>query len=218
MKEYDQRYPGLSEFTFRNTEGLSMPKHLSLPINCDGVGYCLSNANRNAGLRLSQRNELQYPWLPDGVSPEMIFDRGFDRNKLLDEDNPGGYLLPTVLVEDVIVYDGYNSRYVQNSIRFRSYYTPEVLIAQMGQGAPDWHGWREATVFEAACCIAQYGKELGSVRFGGHHSGWHQDTAQAYRDSARQDQVTVHCYGSNERHHRMFVRTSYRPHMHLVNC
>ncbi|MDD5041952.1 MAG: hypothetical protein PHX87_06060 [Candidatus Peribacteraceae bacterium] len=146
-------------------------------------------------------NGLSFPWFPEGFSIPL----GVDCNDRPHHDCEVERTIAGVtLVFPVVFRDigTYNSRGAVNV--FRPYWI-EWLAIHDWMLPPDQRQWRDGTMIEGVCALAQT-PEIGSLRC--HDSAWTQPAGQVYLRDAT---VVANCGGSSSFHHRMFVRRLHCP-------
>ncbi|MDD5103350.1 MAG: hypothetical protein PHX93_03035 [Candidatus Peribacteraceae bacterium] len=141
------------------------------------------------------------PWFPEGFSFSMGTDRNDRPRHLCSEER---MITGVTLVFPVVFWDigTYHSRGAVSV--FRPYWI-EWLAIHDWMPPPDQRQWRDGTMIEGVCAIAQT-PEIGSLRC--HDSAWTQPSGQVY---LREGKVVANCGGSSSFHHRMFVRRLHCP-------
>ena len=161
-----------------------------------------------AGLRLLKH---EHPWFPD----DMVIPGDSHTLDTWEHgtSHPAKHRLPSVLVVPLQFWDRwYGSKWIPQEI-FRPYWTGAIRVQDMGDPPPPAQ-WREASMFEALCAIAQH-PHIGSLRCA--DPCWKQDSAQAYYMPER-NAVVLDCIRSDRFHNRMYVikRQGFQPYFPII--
>lgn len=142
-----------------------------------------------------------FPWFPEGFTFQLGTDRNDRPRHLCAEERVihGVSLVFPVIFHDIGAYATRGAASI-----FRPYWI-EWLCIHDWMLPPDPKVWRDGTMIEGVCAMAQM-PEVGSLRC--YDSAWPQRSGQVF---LREDRVVAHCAGSGAFHHRMFVKRLHCP-------